>query len=429
MKQSKQFSGGLSLLVSAAALVAFMTVADAEAVIEISTLKELQEIRKDEVSLSGNYLLTSDIDASGLDNFEPIGDSTDRFTGVFDGNGYIITGLTINRPDANFVGLFGYVGDDGVVRNVALEDCLVTGRIAVGTLAGRNSGTVLKSHVTGEIDGDERVGGLIGCNEGEVSGSHARVDVTGDQYVGGLVGKNCKMILVSHATGDVTAWGNIVGGLVGENYQGTVSQSYAMGDVAAGEGYAGGLVGRNRGGDGNIEDSYSTGEVTGGRRVGGLVGHTTQSSTVKRSYSTGKVTGDEEVGGLLGNRLGSAVVEASFWDIDTSGQPDSAGGDGVQGKSTNAMQDKSTFTDAGWNFDDIWAIDENISYPYLMAHQPLFGDVTGDGKVTATDLQVVINAVLGLDVEADYEPDVNGDGCVDALDVQLVILVLLGLLG
>jgi len=208
-----------------------------------------------------------------------------------------------------------------------------------------------------------------------------------------------------------------------------VSQSYATGAVE-GDGMVGGLIGIESGNTSvyRVWNSYATGPVTGARNVGGLVGVISFSKVIN-SYSTGKVDGDaDDIGGLLGH-LASGAVTDSFWDTETSGQSESAAG---EGKSTDDMQDESTFTGAEWDLKEIWAIDKD-AYPHLLNNPPpmdeeVFGDVTGDGEVTANDLQEVINAVLGREVEAHYEPDVNGDGRVDALDVQLVILVLLGLL-
>jgi DNA-binding beta-propeller fold protein YncE len=52
-------------------------------------------------------------------------------------------------------------------------------------------------------------------------------------------------------------------------------------------------------------------------------------------------------------------------------------------------------------------------------------DINGDNAIDAVDVQLVINAVLGLPI--DFEADVNGDGATDAIDVQLVINAVLGI--
>jgi uncharacterized repeat protein (TIGR02543 family) len=275
-------------------------------------------------NLGGSYLLTNDLDsttagyeelASETANegkgWEPIGTFDNPFTWTFDGQGYEIRDLFINRPDENDVGLFGYVGWGGVIKNLGVVNVTVTGQWSVGGLVGRNSdyGTVSNSYSTGSVSGDNYVGGLVGGN-----------------YYGGNVTH-------SYSTGSVT--GNLrVGGLVGGNY-------------------------------GIVSNSYSTGNVSGDDYVGGLVGYSYAS--VSNSYSTGNVTGNEDVGGLVGYNQGS--VSNSFWDTKTSGQATSDGG---TGKNTTEMQDIDTFSDAAWDIVLIgscvgktWYIDDGNDYPRL----------------------------------------------------------------
>ncbi len=132
-------------------------------------------------------------------------------------------------------------------------------------------------------------------------------DITGSQYVGGLVAENWQgTVNNSYSTGSVTGhkhalspWA--VGGLVGHTYGGSVSNSYSTATVT-GELTVGGLVGWN-GHGGTVSNSYSSGNVTGESSVGGLVG--LNDGPVNNSYSTGTVTGDQYVGGLTGhNRYG-----------------------------------------------------------------------------------------------------------------------------
>ena len=128
----------------------------------------------------------------------------------------------------------------------------------------------------------------------------------------------------------------------------------------------GGLVGLN--GDGNVSNSYATGSVSGSIDVGGLVG--LNDGTVSNSYSTGSVTGDAGIGGLVGN--GGPTVINSFWDIETSGQAASAGG---TGKTTAEMQDMATFSGAAWEICVVppgatnptytWNIVDGVTYPFL----------------------------------------------------------------
>jgi len=191
------------------------------------------------------------------------------------------------------------------------------------------------------------------------------IDVTGLLSVGGLVGKNIGgNVSNSYSSGNVTG-GGIVGGLVGKN-EGTVSNSYSSGNVTGHNDYIGGLVGSNFG---TVSNSHSTGSVTGTEWVGGLVGKNI-GGNVSNSYSTGNVTGNYCVGGLVGKNEGT--VSNSFWDTETSGQGSSDGG---TGKLTAEMQDITTFSGATWdivavalnetNPTYIWNIVDDETYPFL----------------------------------------------------------------
>ncbi len=240
------------------------------------------------------------------------------FTGVFDGNGRVISYLTI--AGESYLGLFGQLGLGAMVSNLGLEVADVNG--------------------TGIF-----IGGLVGWNAyGSISASYSTGMITGDSYyVGGLVGMNENgNIAASYSTGAATGFG-YVGGLVGSNEYGSIITSYSTGHVT-GVTYIGGLVGWN--GYGGIAASYSTGTATGFEYVGGLVGNSGGSITT--SYSTGVVSGGYNVGGLVGGGWLSATT-ASFWNVETSGQTTSDGGMGL---ATDEMQDISTYLNSGWDFVD-----------------------------------------------------------------------------
>jgi filamentous hemagglutinin family protein len=333
-----------------------------------------------ENNLSGYYALGGNIDASTTSTwksgagFLPLGDnnnaSGNSFSGVFDGLGHTIKNLTINRPNANYVGLFGYGSSGAIIRNVGLIGASIKGNNYVGGLVGFSYANVRNSYVTGSVAGADYVGGLVGANGnrislagGPVGNSFSAAAVAGSNYVGGLAGyNNGGMINLSFATGNVSGSGKSVGGLVGYNYGGDISSSYATGSVTGGN-YVGGLVGRNYGG---IVDSYATGSASGGNYVGGLVGANGFGGSIGNSYSTGSVTGSNYVGGLAGADAGD--VTASFWNTDTSGQATSAAGTGVN---SAQMMTMSTYADAGWNIADTggsgaaWRIYNGFTMPLI----------------------------------------------------------------
>lgn len=102
----------------------------------------------------GHYVLTADIDMTGVKGFKPIASKKEEgFTGTFDGQFHSIKGLRIEY-EKKYAGLFGYVGnqdDQAYIKNVALLDCYVTGQQNVGALAGVNYGTITDCVVTGEV--------------------------------------------------------------------------------------------------------------------------------------------------------------------------------------------------------------------------------------------------------------------------------------
>ena len=278
--------------------------------------------------------------AGPTEGFSPIGNGTTNFTGSYNGADYTIDNLFINRPSASAIGLFG-----------------LTYGATIESLGVKNV----------DISGDESVGGLIGINyKGSiVSNSYCTGSVSGNyRRVGGLVGHNYDNSEISNSYSTCTVssgTGNYVGGLVGFNYvNSTVSNSYSTGDVS-GMHYIGGLVGEND--EGTISYSYSTGDVNSSEfvsYVGGLVGANQNSATVSNSYSTGVVTGGSyQVGGLVGYQYNGGTVSNSFWDTETSGQSGSSGG---TGKTTSQMQTESTFTDAGWDFTDTWVMSSSITF-------------------------------------------------------------------
>jgi len=167
----------------------------------------------------GHHILMNDLDsttcgyearasptANGYKGWEPIGNG-DRFTGSFDGQGYDIRDLFINRLDeyeCNYIGLFGRVGDTAIIKNVGVVNATVIGCRSVGGLVAENQGTVIDSYFTGSVTGNGEVGGLIGENKGTVIDSYSTGSVTGNREVGGLVGLNEGTVSNSHYNYDET---------------------------------------------------------------------------------------------------------------------------------------------------------------------------------------------------------------------------------
>jgi len=338
----------------------------AGAVIEIGSFEELCLIGVDEgYPLDGDYELVADIDASGSRElnggagFLPIGrrrvvyqdgnvdvfDTSVAFTGTFDGKGYTVRGLYINRnassSDLN-IGLFGFIYGANI-SNVRVVVDTIVGYRYVGALVGRQSGGAVEGcFASGMVMGRADVGGLVGAVDGggTVKASYSAADVGGETVgdAGGLVGSaDFAEIIGSYSIGSVTVInGSNVGGLVGSLVNSAkVRSCYSTATVIGGDaGEVGGLVGSN---DGEVRQSYAAGAVSStGDNVGGLIG-------------------------TQGNGVGLAVF--CFWDTERSGCETSAGGSGVTGKTTAQMMDAASVRNLVVADAASWGISNN--YPYL----------------------------------------------------------------
>lgn len=377
--------------------------------------------------LDSYFKQTAQIDLSNYDNWKPIGiwygegySENQSFSGIYDGNGYVIKNLNLSLPNEEKVGIFKFIDAGGVLKNINIQNFVIEGKKNVGSLVGilydgdivncktdglikgetnvggiigtsmgnatiQNSysnsdvegfsniggvigynekGKLSDSYSTGVIDGTTNIGGVIGKIRGtwdqiEIKNSYSSSNVFGNNNVGGLIGSNVTFGDVKYCfSNGVVDGGNNVGGLIGYNWNAvTISESYSESTVY-GEINVGGLVGENIG---EIINCYSTGTTEGVEKVGGLVGNNpTVNSEIKNSYATGKVVGDLALGGLVGVNIDGYVID-SYYDQETTNQSDI--NKGIP-KSTSEMMQKTTF-ESNWDFISIWDIEEGNSYPFL----------------------------------------------------------------
>ena len=123
--------------------------------------------------------LTADIECNDK-TWTPIGNNTNKYTGTFDGQGYTITGLStaFTESPPSYAGLFGYVGTGGVVKNVTLVDAAIYGFDYVGSIAGRNQGTIQNCALIGTSNirnSGGYSGGIAGYNSGIVNNSYVAI--------------------------------------------------------------------------------------------------------------------------------------------------------------------------------------------------------------------------------------------------------------
>ena len=244
---------------------------------------------------SGNYW------NSGA-GWAPIGDATNQYSGDFKGNGNTINNLFINRTTL-YNGLFGVTAADSRIETLGVTNANIRGSTSSGILIGANQGAVVACYTTGKLQASNNGGGLAGANLGTISASYSTAYVNGNGVVQ-----------------------STVGGLVGYQQSGAISESYSTGKVA-------------------------------------------------RTAPSGNT------GGLIGN-LAAGAISNSYWDTSTSGQSTSAGGSGVVGKTTRQLQTPTGYTGiyANWNTnldgdtttgdattgnDDPWSFGNKMQYPML----------------------------------------------------------------
>ena len=254
-----------------------------------------------------------------------------RFSGIFNGANFEISGLTINRQ-SSYIGLFGEAGDGSIISNLSLTSANIInpatrsnpsdtvkfshGGVLVGQMLG---GTIDNVHTTGTLTGvGYRYGGLAGTLgpsaslgiPGIITNSMADVDITANGAgFGGLVGLlgGNSFIHASNAKGNVMSVVNDNRGLIFNEAGKLIGVSF--GDIFASE--TGGLVGVSYG---NIFASYALGDVHGFHYMGGLVGIAQQGKTTA-SFAAGDVEGVKNVGGLFG-----AVLRGTHEHLYYSGQ-------------------------------------------------------------------------------------------------------------
>jgi len=289
-----------------AALVAGMAGCDGCSPSQNLEIRDWYDLDAVRFNLGSHHILVNDLDSSTAGYTELAGPTANG------GKGWEPIGTCL--PPSDFKGLTGTLDGQGYeIRDlfingpdedlVGLFGVVIAGAFHVGGVV-KNIGVV---NVT--VIGNSLVGGLVGINlAGTVSNSYSASRVAGhEDVVGGLVGYSAGTVSNSYSTGSVTG-DKGVGGLEGWNY-GTVSDSYSSGTVTGNVG-VGGLVGENLL-MATVSSSYSTGNVSGDEDVGGLVG-TSIMASVSNSYSSGNVIGDVNVGGLVGENKFEGTVNNSY---------------------------------------------------------------------------------------------------------------------
>ena len=318
--------------------VTYIWVADGE------QLKGIQDYANKDTNskiLSYNFALKNDINATDVDKYQSIGDSTNPFTGKFDGRGNRIIGLNVENKDnsqTDNVGVFGTIGKEGIVKNLKVYSSTFKGYDNVGAIAGTNNGTIDNVTTLGNtvealgstdsvvLDGKHvgAAGGVVGTNNGTVDNATSRDSVIAGKdaifggaltTAGGIAGINTGLVANSQSHSAVIASKTStysLGGIVGVN---TAKDNIDDNKITAGldnvNAYGvtgssilvdntGGIAGLN---SGTLNDAYNESIVKGLSNIGGIAG--TNSGDISLIVNGASVTAEDDyTGGLVGSTTG-----------------------------------------------------------------------------------------------------------------------------
>lgn len=425
---------------------------------QISTAADLTQVYR-----KGYYKLMNDIDLteyinqfSPTEGWESIGRDGSE-TIHFDGDGHRVSGLWCNSTRDN-TGLFSCFAN-GSIKNltvVVANEKQVKGGSNTGILIGKMmNGTIVNCQVSGEVADGTPVGGLVGLfTGGSILNCFADVNISttlSTSYVGGLVGEITDgTIDQCITTGTLTASGteSYIGGMVGKN-SATISNCHSSAIVTSSYNAAG-LVAYNYG---VVDMCYATGDLYSNNYAAGIIGYNDGANAfvsncvainnkieiVYESQQTqqGGGYGQRIIGGIKNNapapemnNYALKTMQVSVNDVPQKVYDDIMNG---VGKTEPVLTECSTYQELGWDFSDVWDIDEGNEYPKLkweLTINPsviIRGDANGDEEVNVTDYMAIANYILGSSPINFNETaaDVNTDGIVNVTDYVGVANIIL----
>ena len=275
-----------------------------------------------------------------------------NFCGKFNGNGHTISNLWINRPNTDYIGLFGYISTGADIQNLKLENADYVGKDYVGGFVGycNNANSITSCAFNGKISGNDYIGGICGYIYNRYQGEHDLTisdcftdsHIKGRDYIGGICGYNKVYndgyYKLRFSVSDCISYNNIdgrdyIGGIYGYGYYYqdgvitsdiTTSNCYSYNHIN-GNSYIGGVSGYNynhssgNGSDITISNCYSYNHINGNSYIGGVSGYNysynggnNNDITTSDCFTNGRIKGNESLGGITG------YIKKSEGDISIS---------------------------------------------------------------------------------------------------------------
>ena len=275
----------------------------------IKTVEQLQNVKE---NLDGNFVLDNDLDLSSVANWEPLGGYAElgetEFTGTFNGKNHQISNLTIASVKLIGGGLFGFISDGGIVKNLKLRDFNIKGCMFAGCLAAMAEGDGYVKNITltgnNNISGIMYIGGILGaaeCRAVKNLTATANVSMQGVPVLSQAAG-----VVIGAVEGPSLINCHAKGGTVNVNGSATVKSSGAVGAMA-------GLASESK----EVRNCSAENVTVTVRRcsmVGGLLGHAGTTKGIENVSKRTKISGCtvknvkikadsncSRIGGLLGS--------------------------------------------------------------------------------------------------------------------------------
>ena len=257
-----------------------------------------ENCKTESFSTGKTFRLDADLDLSNYENlFLPVMD------GTFDGNGHQIIGVTLSEEMSDY-GLFRYVTENGVVKNLTVEGEILGGdeQENIGILAGSNAGAIENCITRGTLNAETAVGGITGKNEetGSVSRSENEAAIDGKMQTGGIAGLNEGGISDCVNSGKINTNQKIKKQAEGDGSSVNISIPNAVTGLTADEraNETGGIAGNSSGDISYCTNTATIGFERLGSSTGGIVGR--QLGSLSYCANKGVVYGHKNVGGISG---------------------------------------------------------------------------------------------------------------------------------
>lgn len=403
-----------------------ITLTDGEGYV-IATPADLDNVRN---HLAGTFTVTADIDMADYiaqnypgEGWLPIGNDAAPFTGKIDGNGHVISGLWCNRPDTDYVGLFGTLGycrdivTDGSSESVVGDENTPGAEIS-------DLGIIADS-----IIGRNNVGGFTGIigNKSRITGIYVKAHTKGNINVGGICGtffgKNTATLLQDcYVTGSATGQ-NKVGGIAGNAFNQEVAiainRVYTANSVKNTASWyqnpAGGFIGRYNAWYGLVKYSNcfaindtidGINSVSTGRLVGGIADQSKSTETTLYSFS-------ENTFGLNVLEYRTRDTSSTYRRIATTETGEDGEGEDFEiinkrnkhgfNATAASLKTQTTYEAVGWDFTDTWTMG-NGEYPL-----PVLKKITASKQPIEYPVYLDAKQAFSVTLEVDGDEDRIGE--------------------